>query len=224
MIQTKKDLKRYLEADAKANHESYKGIKQKAKWFIHPRLHFTRNLRFYEYYANQPQTLCNRFLKLWYFAIHQKLGLKLGYTVYKNTIDEGVCFGHIGTIIVNSIAHVGKNCTINAEVNIGGHNGGAPTIGDNVYIAGGSKIFGGVKIGRGATIGSAVVRCNVPPYAIVVGNPAKIVGYNKTPEEVVEFEKENYPEEERIPLKKLQRNYDKFFINKEKIGEYISLY
>lgn len=63
----------------------------------------------------------------------------------------------------------------------------------------------------------------VPPYAIVTGNPAKIIGFNMTPEEVVEFEAKEYPEEERIPLIKLQKNYEKHYINKrEEIAEFLS--
>ena len=41
-----------------------------------------------------------------------------------------------------------------------------------------ATILPGIKIGRGAMIGAgAVVTNNVPPYAIVVGNPARISGY-----------------------------------------------
>ena len=41
-----------------------------------------------------------------------------------------------------------------------------------------AKIVNNVTIGHGAVLGAyAVVRENVPPYAIVTGNPAKIVKY-----------------------------------------------
>jgi acetyltransferase-like isoleucine patch superfamily enzyme len=41
-----------------------------------------------------------------------------------------------------------------------------------------ATILPGVTIGRGAMVGAgAVVTRNVPPYAIVVGNPARITGY-----------------------------------------------
>jgi len=39
-------------------------------------------------------------------------------------------------------------------------------------------VLAGVKIGRGSIIGSkAVVAADVPPYAIVAGNPATIIRY-----------------------------------------------
>jgi UDP-2-acetamido-3-amino-2,3-dideoxy-glucuronate N-acetyltransferase len=49
---------------------------------------------------------------------------------------------------------------------------------DGASIGAGSVLLPGVTIGRGASIGAgAVVTQSVPPYAIVVGNPARISGY-----------------------------------------------
>lgn len=51
-------------------------------------------------------------------------------------------------------------------------------IGNDVWIGQGAKIFGGVKIGTGAVVGAcALVTKDVPPYAIVVGIPAKIIRF-----------------------------------------------
>lgn len=45
-------------------------------------------------------------------------------------------------------------------------------------IGGGAVILPGVVIGRGAMVGAgAVVTKSVPPYAVVTGSPARIVGY-----------------------------------------------
>lgn len=51
-------------------------------------------------------------------------------------------------------------------------------IADDVWIGYNSLILSGVKIGQGAVIaaGSVVVK-DIPPYAIVGGNPAKIIKY-----------------------------------------------
>lgn len=49
-------------------------------------------------------------------------------------------------------------------------------VGNDVWFGYGSMIKNGVKIGDGAIIGAgAVVVKDVPPYAIVAGNPAKVV-------------------------------------------------
>ena len=65
-----------------------------------------------------------------------------------------------------------------------GHIKGTPrttgdvTIGNDVWIGKGACILSGVSIGDGAVIGAeAVVTKSVPPYAVVVGNPARIVKF-----------------------------------------------
>lgn len=51
-------------------------------------------------------------------------------------------------------------------------------IGNDVWIGRKATVLSGVKIGSGAIIGSeAVVGSDIPPYAIAVGNPARVVKY-----------------------------------------------
>ena len=58
------------------------------------------------------------------------------------------------------------------------HNHCQIIIGHDVWIGHGVKILDGVKIGNGAVIGTgAVVAKNIPPYAIAVGNPARVIKY-----------------------------------------------
>ena len=50
-------------------------------------------------------------------------------------------------------------------------------IGDNVWIGARSVILGGARLGEGAIVGAfSVVDSEVPPFSVVVGNPAHIVG------------------------------------------------
>ena len=51
-------------------------------------------------------------------------------------------------------------------------------IGNDVWIAAGAQVLHKAKIGDGAIVGGgAVVTHDVPPYAIAVGIPAKIIGF-----------------------------------------------
>jgi acetyltransferase-like isoleucine patch superfamily enzyme len=51
-------------------------------------------------------------------------------------------------------------------------------IGDDVWIGQGAIILAGIKIGEGAIVGAgSVVTKDIPPYAIVAGNPAKLLKY-----------------------------------------------
>lgn len=62
---------------------------------------------------------------------------------------------------------------------------GNVVIGNDVWIGKGVTILSGVTINDGAVIGAhAVVAKDVPPYAVVVGNPARIVKY-RFDEEVI---------------------------------------
>jgi phosphonate metabolism protein (transferase hexapeptide repeat family) len=60
------------------------------------------------------------------------------------------------------------------------------SVGHDVWIGHGVTVIAGKKIGTGAVIGSgAVVTKDIPPYAIAVGVPARVVKY-RFPKDVIE--------------------------------------
>jgi acetyltransferase-like isoleucine patch superfamily enzyme len=58
-------------------------------------------------------------------------------------------------------------------------------IGSDAWVTFGSYTLSGVTIGDGAVVatGSVIVK-DVPPYAIVGGNPAKVIGYRHSEEQI----------------------------------------
>lgn len=88
---------------------------------------------------------------------------------------------------------------------------------EDVWIGARVTILQGVHVGRGSELGTgAVIRSDVPPYAVVLGNPAKIVGFRFTPEEIIEHERVLYKEENRLPLSLLEKNYERYYLSRIK--------
>lgn len=94
-------------------------------------------------------------------------------------IGEGFYIGHLGRIIINPKAKIGKNVNIATGVTIGQANRGAkqgvPTIGNNVWIGTNSVIVGNITIGDDVLIAPlSYVNTDVPSHSVVMGNPAVI--------------------------------------------------
>lgn len=63
--------------------------------------------------------------------------------------------------------------------------GGDVDIGNDVWIGYGSLVLSGVTLGDGVIVGAgSVVRQSAPPYALVVGNPARVAGFRFAPEQI----------------------------------------
>jgi maltose O-acetyltransferase len=122
-------------------------------------------------------------------------------------IEKGAYFGDGSQIEIGDNSGIGVNCQVCGPVKIGdnvmmgpevivltinhkydrldismleqGHQPPEPvTIADDVWIGTRAIILPGISISRGAIIGAAsVVTKNVPEYAVVCGNPAKVVKY-----------------------------------------------
>lgn len=79
-------------------------------------------------------------------------------------------------------------------------------IDDDVWVGAGATILKGCRIGRGAIVAAAaVVTKSVPPYAIVVGVPARVVRFRWAVDEILRHERELYPEEARLSRAQLEQ-------------------
>ena len=91
------------------------------------------------------------------------------------------------------------------------------TIGNDVWIGSGAIIMPNVtEIGDGAVIGAgAVVNKDTPPYAVVVGNPARIVRYRFSREVIDELLASKWWEKDideiKANLKEFQQPYEKLY-------------
>ena len=96
---------------------------------------------------------------------------------------------------------------------------------EDVWMGVNVTLMQGVHISRGCIVGGgSVVRRSTPPYSIVLGNPAKVVGFVFSAEEIIEHEKVLYPEDERLPIELLEENYNRYFINRIKeIKQFINI-
>ena len=98
-------------------------------------------------------------------------------------------------------------------------------IDEQAWIGANVTLLPGASVGRSAIVGAeSVVRKKVPPYAIVTGNPAKIVGFVFTPNEMKEHEKKLYPEDKRISPEHYKKLYEKYYYHRlDEISKFISL-
>lgn len=180
MIKSRQDYKYYLEADriALGIPEALPG--KLLAYLISDVWRYERLLRKTEYYNNCKKS---QLWKPWNLYLRIRLirtGVKIGFTIPRNVFGPGLSLAHVGTLIVNGGAHVGKNCRLHNCVHIGteaGYSSKAPVIGDNVFIGPGAVIVGGITIADDIAIGanSYVNKSFLEPGVTIAGAPARIV-------------------------------------------------
>lgn len=176
MIQSKDDYYYYLLTDRIAL-----GVTRKRpRFFLDEVWKFERLLRKVEYYKNCKNSIIWRpYYYLLYLLLH-RAQIKLGFQVHPNCFGPGLSISHPGPIVINRNAKIGSNCRLHDCVVIGtkaGYSDQTATIGNNVYIGPGAKIFGKITIADGIAIGanSVVNKSFDEPNITIAGGPAKKV-------------------------------------------------
>lgn len=132
-------------------------------------------------------------------------GISLGHAVYIGKEVTIECNAEIGdyVLIANRVALIGRHDHdfrsigipvrfspwIGAQQPPNPHRAGKVVVEPDVWIGFAATVLSGTRLGRGSIVaaGSVVTR-DVPPYAIVAGNPATVIGQRFAEEQVREHE------------------------------------
>ena len=122
-----------------------------------------------------------------HIAIHKKAIISKSARIEEGTVVmAGAIINHSTTIgkhcIINTGAVIEHDCIIQNYVHISPNVSlaGNVSVGEGSHIGIGASVIQGIKIGKWATIGGGTVLIkDVPDYAVVVGNPGKIIKYNE---------------------------------------------
>ena len=92
-------------------------------------------------------------------------------------------------------------------------------IGEDVWVGTRVTIQAGVTLGRGCIVAAnALVTKPVPPYALVAGMPAKIIGVKFSLFDIERHEKTLYPPKERISHEELVSLFAQYYSDKKVFG------
>ncbi len=97
-----------------------------------------------------------------------------GAVINSETIIGKHCIINSNTVVehdcrIDDFVHISPNATVT----------GGSQIGEGTHVGAGVTIIPNIKIGKWATIGAGtVVLKDVPDYAVIVGNPGKVIKYN----------------------------------------------
>lgn len=145
---------------------------------------------FWHRFGNQRMNIRSRFLRLPMSAVY-KVGYKLSQWFcgidlpYTTVVGRRVRLEHFGGMILVARS-IGDDVVIRQNTTFGVRGVddvfGNPVIGKRVEIGAGAVVVGAIEIGDDALIGAnAVVSKSVPPMAIVLGNPGKVVRFRNEP-------------------------------------------
>lgn len=80
-------------------------------------------------------------------------------------------------------------------------------------------LLSGAHVQRGSIVGAcSLVNKKFPPYAVLVGTPAKIIASKFTIDEIIDHEMKLYPPKDRLPKQYLEELFKTYYKDKPSIG------
>lgn len=90
---------------------------------------------------------------------------------------------------------------------------------EDAWVGAGSILLSHCHIGRGAVIGAgSLVAKPIPPYAVAVGSPAKVIAAKFSIEQILQHEAILYPPEDRMSKEEIEELFEKYYKDKKTIG------
>lgn len=185
MIKTSHQLKEILKLDYPYYHRKSKKDLMLDILFSREEIciwNYIKNMRYCDYYTtNKHKSLFHAFMYWWHLRKHNRNSVKLGLIIGAGAFGAGLCIYHTGNIVVNGYSKIGKNCKLHGSNCIGNSHceDDCPTIGDNVRLGVGAKVFGKIYIANNVTIaaGAVVTKSCYEEGVTLAGVPAKIIKY-----------------------------------------------
>ncbi len=169
MIQSKEELNRILKAEEKIYHR---------KWYYDLPINMTEQQILYKHakYLRKSEYTANtgKISRKWYLFRLLRIQTRYAMSIPLNVLEEGFEIVHLGSVIINAGAHIGKGVKLHPGVCIGANHDKAPKLGNNIYIGPGAKIFGDIELADNIQVGANAVvtkSCN-RSGAILAGVPA----------------------------------------------------
>ena len=179
-INSKKELKDFLNKEYSIIKDDCHGIVLHLPLIIceeQIKYRIIKYLRKAEYHTNVNHKIRGFFYRLKLFNIETKYCM----LIPMNVIDKGLNIAHIGNIMINDNAKIGKNVKIYPNIVVGNNefksHTKCPTIGNNVFIGTGAKLFGDIKVADNCIIAanSVVTKSINQKNSVIGGIPGSII-------------------------------------------------
>jgi serine O-acetyltransferase len=151
------------------------------RWRAHYRV--TRGVIYFQWLLRRSEYWCHPSrsgVVAWIMGVQLKFRLRrqserLGFEVPRFACGPGLSIAHPGLLVISAEATIGARCRIHQGVTIGAAEGGAPTIGNDVFIGPNAVLIGPITVGHEAFIyPGAVCSTHVPDRHAAAGVPARV--------------------------------------------------